>query len=175
MEPSFPLFIFTFILIWPIIYSIASKSIKQKQSKLLKEAELEIDKTRILKEVHKVEQNLSVTIQLLKAKLKVLKSELDLQGNDIIQKLTGFLKNERIVFAFSENFYSSNEWRELRQERLKISEKKCVTCLVRTFLTVDHIKPRSKYPELALELKNTQILCASCNSSKGNKSRRIRR
>lgn len=34
---------------------------------------------------------------------------------------------------------------------------------------VDHIKPRSKFPELALVLDNLQILCEDCNLGKSNK------
>ena len=34
---------------------------------------------------------------------------------------------------------------------------------------VDHIKPRSKFPELALEFDNLQILCDDCNIGKCNK------
>src|SRR5262249_39926358 len=30
----------------------------------------------------------------------------------------------------------------------------------------DHIKPRSKFPELELELGNLQVLCADCNLGK---------
>jgi 5-methylcytosine-specific restriction endonuclease McrA len=33
-------------------------------------------------------------------------------------------------------------------------------------LTVDHIKPRSKYPALALVLSNLRVLCRRCNSSR---------
>jgi hypothetical protein len=36
-------------------------------------------------------------------------------------------------------------------------------------LHVDHVKPRSKYPELALDLDNLQILCAACNTRKGDR------
>ena len=35
-------------------------------------------------------------------------------------------------------------------------------------LHVDHIKPRKKYPELALDPKNLQVLCNECNHGKGN-------
>lgn len=31
---------------------------------------------------------------------------------------------------------------------------------------VDHIKPRSRYPELELEESNLQILCLDCNLGK---------
>lgn len=34
---------------------------------------------------------------------------------------------------------------------------------------VDHIKPRSLHPHLALELSNLQIMCNECNVSKSNK------
>ncbi|WP_374759367.1 HNH endonuclease [Dyadobacter fanqingshengii] len=35
-------------------------------------------------------------------------------------------------------------------------------------LHVDHIKPRSNYPRLALKLTNLQILCKACNLGKSN-------
>jgi len=34
-------------------------------------------------------------------------------------------------------------------------------------LRVDHIKPRAKYPDLAGDIDNLQILCARCHQSKG--------
>jgi 5-methylcytosine-specific restriction endonuclease McrA len=33
---------------------------------------------------------------------------------------------------------------------------------------VDHIKPRRKYPHLALVFDNLQVLCHDCNHGKGN-------
>jgi len=33
-------------------------------------------------------------------------------------------------------------------------------------LTVDHIKPRSKFPEFSLDNSNLQVLCRRCNSAK---------
>ena len=35
-------------------------------------------------------------------------------------------------------------------------------------LHVDHIKPRSKHPELELDINNLQILCKDCNLGKSN-------
>jgi 5-methylcytosine-specific restriction endonuclease McrA len=35
-------------------------------------------------------------------------------------------------------------------------------------LHVDHIKPRSKFPELALDTDNLQSLCRKCNIGKSN-------
>ncbi|MFC6439812.1 HNH endonuclease [Bowmanella sp. JS7-9] len=33
-------------------------------------------------------------------------------------------------------------------------------------LHVDHVKPRAKFPELALDINNLQILCETCNLGK---------
>jgi 5-methylcytosine-specific restriction endonuclease McrA len=33
-------------------------------------------------------------------------------------------------------------------------------------LHVDHIKPRSKFPRLAIDINNLQVLCADCNLGK---------
>jgi 5-methylcytosine-specific restriction endonuclease McrA len=35
-------------------------------------------------------------------------------------------------------------------------------------LHVDHIKPRSRYPELELDPSNLQVLCEDCNLGKSN-------
>jgi 5-methylcytosine-specific restriction endonuclease McrA len=74
-------------------------------------------------------------------------------------------------------FYKSPEWKELRYEKLR-EVQYCECCGKvkgdeleggeKVKLTVDHIKPRSKHPELALELSNLQVLCQSCNEGKSN-------
>jgi 5-methylcytosine-specific restriction endonuclease McrA len=43
---------------------------------------------------------------------------------------------------------------------------KCID--VNVPIHIDHIKPRSKYPELELEFDNLQVLCATCNVKKSN-------
>lgn len=35
-------------------------------------------------------------------------------------------------------------------------------------ISVDHIKPRMFFPELALDFENLQVLCGHCNRKKGN-------
>jgi len=70
-------------------------------------------------------------------------------------------------------FYKSREWLELRYRVLRIYQAKCMCC-GRTphehgiVVNVDHIKPRSKYPELELDFDNMQILCRACNCGKSN-------
>lgn len=74
----------------------------------------------------------------------------------------------------SDVFYSTREWRELRVKVLNEQGFKCIWCN-RTpkdhgiVLHVDHIKPKSKYPELALDKSNLQVLCEDCNKGKSNK------
>jgi len=67
-------------------------------------------------------------------------------------------------------FYSSDEWREVRYRALKLHGGACQCCGARgsrqSPLHVDHIKPRSKFPELALDINNLQVLCADCNLGK---------
>lgn len=68
-------------------------------------------------------------------------------------------------------FFASDEWRKLRYLALKLHGAACQCCGATrqsgAILHVDHIKPRSKYPELELEVDNLQILCVDCNRGKG--------
>jgi 5-methylcytosine-specific restriction endonuclease McrA len=80
-------------------------------------------------------------------------------------KKTGY--QERVAF------YDSDAWRALRYEALKAYGRRCMVCgatpEIGAQLHVDHIKPRSLYPELELVLGNLQILCRDCNLGKSNK------
>jgi 5-methylcytosine-specific restriction endonuclease McrA len=71
-----------------------------------------------------------------------------------------------------DDFYTSDLWRSIRYEALVRDGGKCCAC-GRTakngvVLHVDHIKPRSKFPELQFELHNLQTLCEDCNIGKSN-------
>jgi hypothetical protein len=78
-------------------------------------------------------------------------------------------RQEEIVET--ERFYASAEWKNARQVVIRDQGSVCKKCgkSIRNQLnvTVDHIKPRKKFPSLALELSNLQVLCRSCNSAKG--------
>ena len=64
------------------------------------------------------------------------------------------------------------KWQELRYKALKLGNGACCLCGATAKdgakLHVDHIKPKSIYPELSYELDNLQILCADCNIGKSN-------
>lgn len=70
-------------------------------------------------------------------------------------------------------FYESREWLDLRYRVLAKSGGSCKLCGCRATegnpIQVDHIKPRSLHPELALVESNMQVLCKSCNMGKSNK------
>lgn len=66
-------------------------------------------------------------------------------------------------------FYESPLWQALRYKIIKKYERKCMVCFRTGIeLHVDHIKPISKFPELALEPENLQVLCRDCNLGKSN-------
>lgn len=68
-----------------------------------------------------------------------------------------------------EGFYTSKAWRELRYKALNLYGRICMSCKAKNIeMHVDHIKPRSKFPELELDLSNLQILCVDCNLGKSN-------
>lgn len=54
---------------------------------------------------------------------------------------------------------SSPEEREWRQNVLHRDGHKCVQCGSAEYLEVDHIRPRSMYPELKFNMDNGQTLC----------------
>ena len=70
-------------------------------------------------------------------------------------------------------FYSSPAWLKLRYKTLIRYDSTCMACKRPKSQTgslhVDHIKPRSKYPHLALDPENLQILCMECNIGKSNR------
>lgn len=61
------------------------------------------------------------------------------------------------------------KWKNLRKRVIEKYGYKCNYCGSTEKIAIDHIKPYSKFPELALEFSNLQPLCKSCNSKKSNK------
>ena len=72
----------------------------------------------------------------------------------------------------SNDFLQSKAWQRARIQAFKQYGNRCQCCGASpengARLCVDHIKPRKLFPELALDIDNLQILCAECNSGKGN-------
>lgn len=76
-----------------------------------------------------------------------------------------------VLIALRPDFYELKQWRELRYQVLAKRGGKCECCGRSSkdgvVLHVDHIKPRKRFPHLALSFDNLQVLCADCNLGKG--------
>ena len=76
-------------------------------------------------------------------------------------------------FVRSKEFYKSDQWRRARYLALKKAEGKCACCgataATGATLHVDHVKPKSMFPDIALVVDNLQVLCADCNLGKSNR------
>jgi 5-methylcytosine-specific restriction endonuclease McrA len=73
------------------------------------------------------------------------------------------------VFGMGKDFYKTPEWRDVRYKALVRFGKKCQACgETNGYIHVDHILPRSKYPERELDIENLQVLCEACNIGKSN-------
>jgi len=70
--------------------------------------------------------------------------------------------------ASDKAFYASWEWKKVRFEVLKKYGPVCMLCNAKENIVVDHIKPRSKFPDLQLDPDNCQVLCNDCNMGKSN-------
>lgn len=83
-------------------------------------------------------------------------------------------KTKRAAKKPDDLFYRSEEWRAVRFVALKRGNGCCDLCGRSkrehgVILHVDHIKPRSRFPALALDASNLQVLCEDCNLGKGNR------
>ena len=72
--------------------------------------------------------------------------------------------------GMKEDFYKTREWRELRYKVLVKYGKVCQCCGEKQgYIHVDHILPRSLYPDKELMENNLQVLCEACNIGKTNR------
>jgi len=64
------------------------------------------------------------------------------------------------------------KWKKLRKIVLHRYGCRCMRCgitpTLKSDVHVDHIKPKSKYPDLKYEITNLQVLCSECNIQKSN-------
>ncbi|MCD8489272.1 MAG: HNH endonuclease [Desertifilum sp.] len=75
------------------------------------------------------------------------------------------------------NWRDSDEGQKVKEKLYNKQEGLCadINCLLRNqvlpiqHLEIDHILPISKRPDLALKIKNLQLLCHPCNNTKNNR------
>jgi hypothetical protein len=84
---------------------------------------------------------------------------------DALQSVFGSLSK-------GDDFFQSPAWLRLRYEILKKHHGRCQACGRSAndgvIIQVDHIKPRSKYPKLALDPEHMSVLCQPCNVARSN-------
>lgn len=72
----------------------------------------------------------------------------------------------------SKDFLSTYAWTNLRIKVLNLYGRKCMCCGDSpengAVMNVDHIQPRLRFPSLALDARNLQVLCGPCNKGKCN-------
>jgi hypothetical protein len=71
------------------------------------------------------------------------------------------------------DFLDTNEWLELRYTIMERDGFRCTLCgrdaSDGVKLQVDHVKPRSLYPELEKDPANCRTACSDCNQGKGQR------
>lgn len=132
----------------------------ERQAELERQKKIEIEKKILRKKKRRERLEKKANRRKKGSKIARLKLKL-LNAKEEISKL----KNNQQVY----NFYDSKKWKLLRYEALRKYGRKCMLCQTTNgAMHVDHIKPRSIWPSLELDINNLQILCADCNLGKSN-------
>ncbi len=89
-------------------------------------------------------------------------------------KLKKRYEENKLIYDFSEDkkqiFYTSNDWRLLREWAKQRYAERCVCCANTSNLQLDHIEPITINPKKCLTFLNVQWLCKTCNKLKSNRS-----
>lgn len=115
---------------------------------------------------------LKIGRSLRRADLALLFCALLIQEAVITSRVAGFdieavaIPRARRTASDRIRFERSQEWAEVRKQVLATHKLECVECGATDRLQVDHKKPKSKFPELALDIGNLQLLCWPCNRAK---------
>lgn len=68
---------------------------------------------------------------------------------------------------------NTKAYRKVRVKVLNRDGHVCMYCGSSEQLTVDHVLPIAKHPELAMDMENMVIACRPCNSRKGSRSQGV--
>lgn len=100
----------------------------------------------------------------------------DLQQDEKFKTESTIKERKRILSNSSKKqkincFYLSNRWLILKGKVRDLYKCGCMKCgNNKCEIHIDHIFPRSLYPELQYSIHNLQILCKDCNMKKSNKN-----
>jgi hypothetical protein len=115
----------------------------------------------------------ALTLAVVAAAERISAREAAARRPAVDQQLMVLAEERRRRIAEAEAFYASPEWKLVREEVVREQGRQCRACgktiVNDAELTVDHILPRSRRPDLALVKTNLRVLCRSCNASKGDR------
>ena len=114
--------------------------------------------------------NLSPSVGLVKI-VEQYVAENNIQLNYVVGHKTARKFLDTLLVGKVSNLKQS-KWQKLRYQAFVKYGNVCACCGPKdgVKMHVDHIKPKSIYPELEYELDNLQILCSECNIAKSNKN-----
>lgn len=124
----------------------------------------------------KSDKSISQDMQCTEAAVARLGNNEDKTPDAINARVEKYLKKSAkwhvASHALAANLCSTTTWGRLRYATLMKYDGRCACCGSSAAdgvrMHVDHIKPRSKYPHLSLEITNLQVLCEQCNLAKSN-------
>lgn len=142
-----------------------------------------VDKLNLVCRLNKAEHRLNLSKKKAKEVLKRIKPAIysgTISKEIIIESMLYVLtckkepNYENIAFVRSKGFYNSSKWKNLRMKAISAYGNRCQACGAspkhdeNVVIHIDHILPKSIYPEYGLSLSNLQVLCSDCNIGKGN-------
>lgn len=108
---------------------------------------------------------------VISRKMQRLNSPIMSEAQKRSEVINDYVHRKEVERFSDKHFYRSREWKELRLLALSAG-RVCKLCgcgpAQGKAIHVDHIKPRSLWPELSLDISNLQILCQDCNMAKSN-------
>jgi len=116
---------------------------------------------------------IALTLLTLILSTTVLSGPRDKRDQRIELKTIELAQERAERYQERERFYSSPEWRMLREAVIEEDGRRCGDCdkyiRKKIDVTVDHVLPRGKYPEMSLRRDNLRVLCRRCNSKKSDR------
>jgi hypothetical protein len=159
----------------PLHKVIASKGVSKKRSMMLANNKQRAIKRKIRAylKLHNVSTDRPYHMlknrELLSAFLNQIGINLDGELWDTVYDLYESGEHEFLKAIYVRNI-PVNGWLKLRKKVFEIHGEVCLRCGSTENIAVDHIKPYSLYPHLAMDINNLQPLCRSCNSKKSNRN-----
>lgn len=90
----------------------------------------------------------------------------------LLQERAAQIQNKYGTRAEFERWKQTLGGRRWKRQQYNLQAGRCMDCQKSISLKgshIDHIKPLSRHPSLAIAPENLRILCADCNLSKGRK------